>query len=45
MFQDLRVRIVGIVENMAYYKCGTCGTPDYIFGRGYTNMIMDQFGI
>ena len=24
---------------------GKSGTPDFIFGRGYTNMIMDQFGI
>jgi ATP-binding protein involved in chromosome partitioning len=45
MFQDLRVRILGIVENMAYYECGKCGHHDLIFGRGYTSMIMDQFGI
>lgn len=45
MFQDLRVRILGIVENMAYYECGKCGTQDLIFGRGYTQMMMTQFGI
>lgn len=45
MFQDLRVRILGIVENMAYYECGKCGNHDLIFGRGYTGMIMTQFGI
>lgn len=45
MFQDLRVRILGIVENMAYYECGKCGHHDLIFGRGYTGMIMTQFGI
>ncbi|SFF36444.1 ATP-binding protein involved in chromosome partitioning [Paenibacillus algorifonticola] len=26
--------IIGIVENMAYYKCSKCGEPEYIFGRG-----------
>lgn len=26
--------ILGVVENMAYYECGSCGNKDYIFGRG-----------
>src|SRR5690606_37444970 len=26
--------ILGVVENMAYYVCGSCGTKDYIYGRG-----------
>jgi ATP-binding protein involved in chromosome partitioning len=26
--------ILGVVENMAYYECGSCGSKDYIFGRG-----------
>lgn len=26
--------ILGVVENMAYYECSSCGTKDYIFGRG-----------
>lgn len=45
MFQDLRVSILGIVENMAYYECSKCGTKDQIFGKGYTKMMMEQFGI
>lgn len=45
MFQDLRVPIAGIVENMSYYQCGKCGNQDLIFGRGYTQMLIDQFGI
>ena len=28
MFQDLRVRILGVVENMSYYECGKCGSKD-----------------
>lgn len=30
---------------MAYYECGSCGNKDEIFGKGYTKMMMDQFGI
>jgi len=26
--------IIGVVENMSYYRCGKCGEPEYIFGRG-----------
>lgn len=26
--------IVGVVENMAYYQCGSCGEKTYLFGRG-----------
>jgi ATP-binding protein involved in chromosome partitioning len=26
--------ILGIVENMSYYACKSCGEKDYVFGRG-----------
>lgn len=26
--------ILGVIENMAYYECSSCGKKDYIFGRG-----------
>ena len=26
--------ILGVVENMSYYECSTCGQKDYVFGRG-----------
>ena len=45
MFQDLRVRILGVVENMSYYECSKCGNRDEVFGKPYTKMIMEQFGI
>ena len=45
MFQELRVKILGVVENMAYYECSKCGTKDEVFGKGYTKLIMEQFGI
>lgn len=26
--------LLGVVENMAYYQCSSCGNKDYIFGKG-----------
>lgn len=26
--------VLGVVENMAYYECDSCGKRDYVFGRG-----------
>ena len=34
MFQQTRVPILGIVENMSYYICPHCNSRDYIFGQG-----------
>lgn len=32
MFQKLQVPVLGIVENMAYHACSSCGHEDQIFG-------------
>lgn len=45
MFNDLQVRILGVVENMAYHECPRCNNRDEVFGRGYLNMLVEQFGI
>ena len=34
MFQKLNVPILGIVENMSYYRCPECGHREEIFGHG-----------
>ena len=34
MFKKLEVPILGVIENMAYYICPTCGHNDDIFSRG-----------
>jgi len=34
MFQQTKVPILGIVENMSYYVCPHCGGRDDIFGHG-----------
>ncbi|HEX4998868.1 MAG TPA: Mrp/NBP35 family ATP-binding protein [Terriglobia bacterium] len=34
MFQQTKVPILGIVENMSYYVCPHCNSRDHIFGEG-----------
>jgi ATP-binding protein involved in chromosome partitioning len=34
MFQQTKVPILGIVENMSYYICPHCDSRDHIFGEG-----------
>ncbi|MDJ0974621.1 MAG: Mrp/NBP35 family ATP-binding protein [Planctomycetota bacterium] len=34
MFRTLNVPVLGIVENMSWYECPSCGNRDEIFGHG-----------
>jgi ATP-binding protein involved in chromosome partitioning len=34
MFQRVNVPILGVVENMSYFLCPSCGTRSDIFGHG-----------
>ncbi len=34
MFRQVRVEILGIVENMSYFECPKCGTRTHIFNHG-----------
>ncbi|WP_379136940.1 P-loop NTPase [Paenibacillus sp. sgz500958] len=34
--------IVGVVENMSYYECSSCGQKDYVFGRGGGAMLAEN---
>jgi ATP-binding protein involved in chromosome partitioning len=34
MFRKVNVPVIGIVENMSYFLCATCGTRHEIFGHG-----------
>ena len=37
---------VAVVENMAYYKCNNCECEKQrIFGPGFTQQLVEQFGI
>ncbi|MFN2363517.1 MAG: Mrp/NBP35 family ATP-binding protein [Halarsenatibacteraceae bacterium] len=41
----LDLDILGLVSNMAYYKCSECGHKDYIFGKDGSEELADQLGI
>jgi ATP-binding protein involved in chromosome partitioning len=45
MFQQTRVPILGIVENMSYYICPHCDARDHIFGQGGGSRAAEQLGI
>jgi len=45
MFQQTRVPILGIVENMSYYICPHCNSRDHIFGQGGGRRAAEQLGI
>jgi ATP-binding protein involved in chromosome partitioning len=45
MFQQTRVPILGIVENMSYYICPHCDARDYIFGEGGGKRAATELGI
>jgi ATP-binding protein involved in chromosome partitioning len=34
MFRTLKIPLLGLVENMSYYACPSCGHRDEIFGHG-----------
>ncbi len=45
MFQQTRVPILGIIENMSYYICPHCNSQDHIFGHGGGRRAAEQLGI
>lgn len=45
MANMMNVPVLGIVENMAYFKCEDCGKIEYIFGKGKTEEIADKYGV
>ncbi len=44
MFQQLKVPILGIVENMSYYVCPQCGHREDIFGHGGAREAANKLG-
>ena len=44
MFKKLSVPILGLIENMSYYKCVSCGQEDHIFGHGGAKAEADKIG-
>lgn len=42
---DLDVPVVGLVENMAYFKCDECGKEHHIFGEPQGAAVAEKYGI
>ncbi|NPV85385.1 MAG: Mrp/NBP35 family ATP-binding protein [Anaerolineae bacterium] len=44
MIQQLKVPILGVVENMGYYRCPDTGNPHYIFGSSHAGELAAAAG-
>ncbi len=42
MAKQTNHEIMGIIENMSYLACHTCGTKEYVFGRGGGTALAEQ---
>jgi ATP-binding protein involved in chromosome partitioning len=45
MFRKVDVPILGIVENMSYFCCPSCGQRSEIFAHGGARQCADQYGV
>ena len=45
MANMMNVPVLGIIENMSYYKCPKCGEREYIFGKGNTKEVANKFNL
>ncbi len=45
MFRQVRVEILGIVENMSYFQCPNCNTRTDIFSHGGGTTTAEKYGV
>jgi len=45
MFRQMKVDLVGVVENMSYFTCPHCQHEIDIFSRGGAEKMAQQFGV
>ena len=45
MFRKVDVPILGLIENMSFYICPSCGNEDHIFGHGGAREEAERLGI
>ncbi|XP_076945970.1 iron-sulfur protein required for NADH dehydrogenase, mitochondrial-like [Bidens hawaiensis] len=45
MFSKVSVPILGLIENMSYFKCPHCSNPSYIFGKGRARKTAEEMGL
>ena len=45
MFEKVEIPILGVIENMAYYRCPACGHRDEIFSHGGGKRLAQEIGV
>ena len=45
MYQKLNIPVLGLIENMSYFTCPSCGHESDIFGRGGGERLAGEMGI
>ncbi len=45
MFEEVKVPILGIIENMSYFVCDSCGKKHFIFGGNESDVLKERFGL
>ena len=45
MAKMMNIPVLGIVENMSYYKCPDCGKEHELFGASKVAKVAEEFGI
>jgi Mrp family chromosome partitioning ATPase len=45
MAKRMEVPVLGLVENMSYVECGSCGDKMYVFGPGSGGQLAEEYGV
>jgi ATP-binding protein involved in chromosome partitioning len=45
MFKKLKIKCLGVIENMSGFSCSKCGNEENIFGKGAGNKIFSEYSI
>ncbi|MGF1755201.1 iron-sulfur cluster carrier protein ApbC [Vibrio makurazakiensis] len=45
MFDKVEVPVTGLVENMSYHICSSCGNKEHIFGAGGAQSMSQEYGL
>mmetsp|Transcript_106831 Transcript_106831/g.230028 ORF Transcript_106831/g.230028 Transcript_106831/m.230028 type:complete len:100 (+) Transcript_106831:665-964(+) len=45
LMDSLKIPTLAAVENMSYFECGNCSEQHRIFGKGFKDTLVNQFGI
>ena len=45
MFKKLKIKCLGVIENMSGFSCSKCGNKENIFGKGAGNKIFSEYSI